>query len=94
MKHLIHSICSTGLLLAIASFSHAQAKPVASPADIAKVYDRLLPQIDKIPIYDNHSHATFPDDFDMDAAFEAFFGGVSAHDQGAKVCDAALDESK
>jgi hypothetical protein len=67
MRHLIHVALSIGLLLSIAPFSHAQAKPVASPADIAKVYERLLPQIDKIPIYDNHSHATFPDDSDMDA---------------------------
>ena len=67
MKHLIHAAWSVALLLAIAPSSQAQAKPVASPADIAKVYDRLLPQIDKIPIYDNHSHATFPDDSDMDA---------------------------
>lgn len=67
MKHLIQLVFSTGLLLAIAPFSYAQTKPVASPADIAKVYERLLPQIDKIPIYDNHSHATFPDDSDMDA---------------------------
>jgi hypothetical protein len=34
------------------------------------------------------------DDFDMDAAFEAFFRGVDSHDQGAKVWSAALDESK
>jgi hypothetical protein len=34
------------------------------------------------------------DDFDMHAAFEAFFRGVAAHEQGAKVWDAALDESK
>jgi hypothetical protein len=67
MKHLIHLAISVALPLAIAPFSHAQAKPAASPADIAKVYDRLLPQIDKIAIYDNHSHATFPDDSDMDA---------------------------
>ena len=67
MRHLIHFAFSMSLLLAIAPFSHAQAKPVASPADIAKIYDRLLPQIDKIAIYDNHSHATFPDDSDMDA---------------------------
>jgi len=67
MKHLIHLALSISLLLAIAPASHAQAKPVASPAEIAKIYDRLLPQIDKIPIYDNHSHATFPDDSDMDA---------------------------
>jgi hypothetical protein len=34
------------------------------------------------------------EDFDMDAAFEAFFQGVGAHEQGAKVWEAALDESK
>jgi hypothetical protein len=34
------------------------------------------------------------DDFDVDAAFEAFFQGVAAHEQGARVWDAALDESK
>jgi hypothetical protein len=45
---------------------HAQAKPFPS-ADVQKTYDRLLQQIDRIPIYDNHSHATFPDDSDMDA---------------------------
>src|SRR5947209_12102611 len=57
------------LLLAALSavFSHAQAKPFASPGEIQKIYDRLLPQIDRMPIYDNHSHATFPDDSDMDA---------------------------
>jgi len=44
-----------------------QAKPFASGADVQKIYDHLLPQIGRIPIYDNHSHATFPDDSDMDA---------------------------
>lgn len=34
------------------------------------------------------------EDFDLDAAFEAFFQGVAAHEQGAKVWDAALDESR
>jgi uncharacterized protein len=71
MKHLIHSrpctLLAAFLLLPAAHVLHAQAKPVASPADVAKIYDRLLKQIDQIPIYDNHSHATFPDDSDMDA---------------------------
>src|SRR6202049_1714565 len=44
----------------------AQAKPLAG-AEVPKIYERLLKQIDQIPIYDNHSHATFPDDSDMDA---------------------------
>src|SRR5262245_27512280 len=34
------------------------------------------------------------DDFDMGAAFEAFFRGVDAHEQGAKIWAAALDESR
>jgi hypothetical protein len=33
------------------------------------------------------------EDFDINAAIESFFRGVSAHEQGAKVWDAALDES-
>jgi hypothetical protein len=34
------------------------------------------------------------EDFDPDAAFEAFFRGVDSHAEGAKVWDAALDQSK
>jgi len=49
-----------------ATIALAQAKPLAG-ADVPKIYERLLKQIDQIPIYDNHSHATFPDDSDMDA---------------------------
>jgi hypothetical protein len=54
-------------VLTVASGARPQAKPFASSADVQKIYDHLLPQIDRIPIYDNHSHATFPDDSDMDA---------------------------
>jgi hypothetical protein len=66
MKHLFHSAFSLFAALALATTAAAQAKPFPSP-DFQKTYDRLLAQIDKIPIYDNHSHATFPDDSDMDA---------------------------
>jgi hypothetical protein len=34
------------------------------------------------------------EDFDLDAAFSAFFQGVDSHEQGAKVWRAALDDSK
>jgi hypothetical protein len=34
------------------------------------------------------------DDFDLDAAFEAFFRGVDAHEQGAKAWNAAIDQSQ
>jgi hypothetical protein len=66
MKHLFHSAFSLFAALALATTAAAQATPFPGP-DLQKTYDRLLAQIDKIPIYDNHSHATFPDDSDMDA---------------------------
>ena len=53
-------------MICAAATTHAQAKPSPS-SDVKKTYERLLTQIDRIPIYDNHSHATFPDDSDMDA---------------------------
>jgi hypothetical protein len=46
--------------------TRAQARPLPG-GDVQKIYQRLLQQIDRIPAYDNHSHATFPDDSDMDA---------------------------
>jgi uncharacterized protein len=52
--------------LAEAPIANAQARPLPG-ADTGKIYERLLKQIDRIPIYDNHLHATFPDDLDMDA---------------------------
>ena len=60
--------CGAVLLTTLAGIAtaHAQARPLPS-ADLQKIYDRLLKQIERIPIYDNHSHATFPDDSDMDA---------------------------
>jgi hypothetical protein len=66
MKHLIHFAAAFLLAFACEQEARAQAKPLAS-GDVQKIYDRLLKQIDRIPIYDNHSHATFPDDSDMDA---------------------------
>jgi hypothetical protein len=46
--------------------ARAQARPLPN-GDVQKIYERLFQQIDRIPAYDNHSHATFPDDSDMDA---------------------------
>jgi hypothetical protein len=66
MKRLIQLGAALVLLLTSATRASAQAKPLAG-ADVQKIYEKLLKQIDQIPIYDNHSHATFPDDSDMDA---------------------------
>src|SRR2546430_16886357 len=66
MKRLFH--LGTALLVTLAGTAKAQAQARPLPSgEVQKIYDRLLKQIDRIPIYDNHSHATFPDDSDMDA---------------------------
>ena len=67
MKHLIHCQLALVAVVAFGPTARSQSRPRASEAEIQKTYDKLLPQVEKIPIYDNHSHATFPDDADMDA---------------------------
>lgn len=66
MKRLILHGAAFAVALAWSAAARAQAKPLPGP-DLPRVYDRLLKQIDRIPIYDNHSYATFPNDSDMDA---------------------------
>src|SRR6266849_10249220 len=66
MKQLIHFGIALLMTLAGSAVARAQARPLPS-GDVQKIYDLLLKQIDQVPIYDNHSHATFPDDSDMDA---------------------------
>src|SRR6266481_321294 len=67
MKTTVRTGAMTLAALLSGSAAYPQAKPLASPADVQKIYDHLLPQIDRIPISDHHSPATFPDDSDMDA---------------------------
>jgi len=50
--------------LSVAAFG--QARPLAGP-DVPQIYQRLLPQIEKIPIFDHHAHPGFADDPDVDA---------------------------
>jgi len=45
---------------------HAQARPLPGN-DVQRIYQRLLPQIEKIPIFDHHAHPGFFDDPDVDA---------------------------
>jgi hypothetical protein len=50
----------------LAQMATGQAKPYPS-GDVQKTYERLLGEIDKIPMYDNHAHPGFADDSDVDA---------------------------
>ena len=66
MKHLLHFTLLLAACFFVAANAGAQARPLPGP-DVQKIYDRLLPQIEKIPLYDNHAHPGFGDDSDVDA---------------------------
>ena len=53
-------------LLAYCPSSRSQARPLPGK-DVNATYDRLLPQIEKIPIVDMHAHPGYWDDPDVDA---------------------------
>jgi uncharacterized protein len=60
---------SATLIVAIAfctALVHAQARPYPG-SDLQQTYNRLLPQIEKIKIFDHHAHPGFFDDPDVDA---------------------------
>jgi uncharacterized protein len=75
MKHLLrcsllrwsYALWAVGALSSWgATNARAQSRPFPGP-DVQKTYERLLAQIDRIPIYDNHAHPGFGDDTDVDA---------------------------
>src|SRR5258708_6294892 len=59
---------SFGVLLAagLGCSAFGQARPYPS-GDVQKTYERLLKEIEKIPMYDNHAHPGYADDSDVDA---------------------------
>jgi uncharacterized protein len=68
---MLRSRFSYTLLIAALAFGASlsamgQAKPFPGP-DVQQIYNRLLPQIEKIPAFDHHAHPGFADDPDVDA---------------------------
>ncbi len=53
-------------LVALSAVAGAQARPFPGP-DVQTIYERLLPQIEKIPAFDHHAHPGYADDPDVDA---------------------------
>src|SRR6202011_4825345 len=53
-------------VLSVPILANAQARPFPG-SDLQQVYQRLLPQIEKIPAFDHHAHPGFADDPDVDA---------------------------
>ena len=66
MNQLLRMGVGLGLAAGMALSAAAQARPFPS-GDVKKTYERLLKQIETIPMYDNHSHPGFADDTDVDA---------------------------
>src|ERR1700691_829024 len=60
---IVRFIC---MFLALGGVVLGQARPLPGP-DVQQIYDRLLPQIERIPIFDHHAHPGFSDDSDVDA---------------------------
>jgi hypothetical protein len=58
-----------GVLLSVsaAAVLESQSRPLVAPA-AAPAYARLLPQIEKIKLFDHHAHPALPDDADVDIA--------------------------
>ena len=61
--------CAASLIVSLfaTTTAAAQSRPLASLEQVRELYARLLPQIEKIPIFDHHAHPGFPDDTDVDA---------------------------
>ena len=52
------ALCS---IVPLATPAMGQAKPFPGP-DVQQIYERLLPQIEKIPAFDHHAHPGYADD--------------------------------
>jgi uncharacterized protein len=66
MNKVIRSLCSLVIVSEFPAVCLAQARPLPGP-DVQQIYQRLLPQIEKIPAFDHHAHPGYFDDPDVDA---------------------------
>jgi hypothetical protein len=66
MKHPFRIVMGLVLAVGLGHSAAGQARPYPA-GDLKKTYERLLKQIDAIPMYDNHAHPGFADDTDVDA---------------------------
>lgn len=57
----------SALIIAVSSLASAQSRPLVAPAAQA-IYQRLLPRIGAIKIFDHHAHPGFADDEEVDPA--------------------------
>ena len=67
MNRAIATLALLGAVGFAASHPEAQSRPLVAPEAVA-IYQRLLPQISRIKLFDHHAHPAFPDDPDVDIA--------------------------
>src|SRR5664279_5175425 len=83
---LLRSLC---FFLILAGVGWSQARPFPG-SDVQQIYERLLPQIEKIPIFDHHAHPGFYDDPDVDAmASPPGSAALRERDSNPELVDAA-----
>lgn len=66
MRLLSRAALTVASAIAFSPVLFAQTSPFPS-ANFPAIYDRISQKIERIPIYDNHSHPGFADDADVDA---------------------------
>jgi len=66
MNYLLRIGLGIALAFGLVRIAAAQARPYPS-GDTRTTYEKLLKQIEVIPMYDNHAHPGFADDTDVDA---------------------------
>jgi uncharacterized protein len=66
MKRVALALMVSAAGQSLAPVAMAQARPLPGP-DVEQIYQKLLPQIEKIPAFDHHAHPGFADDPDVDA---------------------------
>src|SRR5258706_1112244 len=67
MKTLAAALAILGALGLAASRTAAQSRPLVAP-EAAAIYQRLLPRIERIRIFDHHAHPGFAGDEEVDPA--------------------------
>src|SRR6202034_1810933 len=91
MRSLIWSAVASVIVTASwGTLAGAQARPLPGP-DVQQIYQRLLPEIEKIPAFDHHAHPGFSDDPDVDAmaAPPDFSAAVRTRDDNPELIVAA-----
>ena len=70
MKSRVHLLKALPVIASMAAIfapaAAGQAQPFPGP-DLQQIYQRLLPKIEKIPMFDHHAHPGYSDDVDVDA---------------------------